>query len=125
MALDNKLMGYVGIPADCWSAGVILYFMLSYVDPPHSDLALSTHIDISGKHPFDYGVEPEGTDWPSSLELQSHDRGSQYWLSSQRNDEVVKRRIIEGDVDFPDEIWGKMPHGELRSTPLPLPMIPT
>lgn len=24
-------MGYVGIPADCWSAGVIMFLMLAYV----------------------------------------------------------------------------------------------
>ncbi|PBL01161.1 kinase-like protein [Armillaria gallica] len=32
LALDQKHLGYVGMPSDCWSAGVILYIMLSYVD---------------------------------------------------------------------------------------------
>ncbi|TCD61301.1 Meiosis-specific serine/threonine-protein kinase mek1 [Steccherinum ochraceum] len=76
MALDNKLMGYVGIPADCWSAGVVMYLMLC------------------------------------SVVIESHDKESQYWLSSQRNDEVVKRRIIDGDVDFHPEIWESIPDAE-------------
>lgn len=30
LALENKELGYVGMPADCWSAGVLLYIMISY-----------------------------------------------------------------------------------------------
>ena len=30
LALENKDLGYVGMPADCWSAGVLLYIMISY-----------------------------------------------------------------------------------------------
>ncbi|KAF9566147.1 kinase-like protein [Agrocybe pediades] len=28
LALDNKHLGYIGMPSDCWSTGVILYIML-------------------------------------------------------------------------------------------------
>ena len=65
----------------------------------------------SGRHPFDYGVVPGDSNWPSSLLVQSHDKESQYWLSSERNDEVVKRRIVDGDVDFPDDIWENVSDG--------------
>ena len=29
LALEHKDRGYVGMPADCWSAGIVLYIMLS------------------------------------------------------------------------------------------------
>lgn len=32
LALDNKHLSYTGLPSDCWSVGVVLYIMLSYVD---------------------------------------------------------------------------------------------
>ena len=31
LALENKDMTYIGMPADCWSAGLMLYIMLAYV----------------------------------------------------------------------------------------------
>ncbi|ESK98011.1 camk rad53 protein kinase [Moniliophthora roreri MCA 2997] len=36
MALDRKELTYVGLPADCWSAGVTLYVMLWSVSPSES-----------------------------------------------------------------------------------------
>lgn len=29
-ALENKHLGYVGMPADCWSAGIVIFAMLTY-----------------------------------------------------------------------------------------------
>ncbi|KAF8445768.1 kinase-like protein [Boletus edulis BED1] len=29
-ALENKNLGYVGMPADCWSAGIVVFAMLTY-----------------------------------------------------------------------------------------------
>jgi serine/threonine protein kinase len=31
LALGDKTLGYVGMPFDCWSVGVILYTMLAFV----------------------------------------------------------------------------------------------
>lgn len=28
-ALENKNLGYVGMPADCWSAGIVIFAMLT------------------------------------------------------------------------------------------------
>ncbi|KAG6911574.1 hypothetical protein DXG01_011877 [Tephrocybe rancida] len=87
-ALDVKHLGYVGMPADCWSAGVILFIMLS------------------GSHPFDYGPM-HSSDWFSHIEAS---RGAERTQPSQRylnNEARLKARIIDGTVDFQD-IWDHM-----------------
>ncbi|KAJ6509350.1 kinase-like domain-containing protein [Mycena vitilis] len=41
LALDQEHLKYMGMPSDCWSAGVILYIMLSYVFNSIIQLSLS------------------------------------------------------------------------------------
>jgi meiosis-specific serine/threonine-protein kinase MEK1 len=31
ITMENNTFGYVGLPADCWSAGVLMFIMLAYV----------------------------------------------------------------------------------------------
>ncbi|KAN0121657.1 meiosis-specific serine/threonine-protein kinase mek1 [Russula decolorans] len=81
LALDAKDLKYVGMPADCWSVGVVLYIMLS------------------GCHPFDryQKVTTQGSDG---------DGASQASTSSEIE---TKQRIVRGYVDFSAGIWNTLP----------------
>ena len=55
---------------------------------------------------------PGDPDWPSAPVFKSHAVESQYWLSSAQNDDIVKRRIIDGDVEYSVHIWDSISEGE-------------
>ncbi|EJF66900.1 kinase-like protein [Dichomitus squalens LYAD-421 SS1] len=88
LALDHKHLSYVGMPSDCWSSGIII-----------------------GCHPFDYGkVDGESEMYSYMPESEGEDYDdSQCSQTSIQADQLVKRRIVHGEVEFPSPVWDKMP----------------
>lgn len=87
LALDNNHMGYVGMPSDCWSCGIILFIMLC------------------GRNPFDDGTREEDSRWLLSGRGSSISDDDDESQTSTRTENHVKKRIVRGIVEFKDTVW--------------------
>lgn len=68
-------------------------------------------VNNSGTHPFDYRLESQcGPDLEVGSVVSSS-RRSHFSQSSVISEQVVKSRIVKGEIDFDDDVWDSMPDG--------------
>ncbi|KAG8219659.1 kinase-like protein [Butyriboletus roseoflavus] len=97
-ALENKNLGYVGMPADCWSAGIVIFAMLT------------------GSHPFDYSDPRDMRDddiISNAQDSKIKDSGDLMGFSQRSyiQDEPTKQRILDGTVYFCESVWASLRNG--------------
>ncbi|KAH0838163.1 kinase-like protein [Lanmaoa asiatica] len=107
-ALENKNLGYVGMPADCWSAGIVIFAMLT------------------GSHPFDYGDPRDMRDDDIISNVQDSkvkDSGDLMGFSQRSyiQDELTKQRILDGTVYFCESVWASLRNAKNLVTHLLIP----
>ncbi|KAG2075102.1 kinase-like protein [Suillus decipiens] len=91
LALEHKHLGYVGMPADCWSAGVTLFAMLT---SSQSRSSLENIVDSQGFVQSQYATV---------------------------QDERTKRRILDGQICFHEPIWGPLRDAKILVSHLLVP----
>ncbi|KAI6008344.1 kinase-like domain-containing protein [Pisolithus orientalis] len=122
-ALDCPDLGYVGMPADCWSTGVVIFAMLSWVLSfrPSALVPLYpvlTCVLSRGSHPFDFEGSLYGTEDSSfSEEVGSDGLGTGWSQGSHIRDERTKQRILEGNITFCEVIWDPLKDGGYTLVP--------
>lgn len=111
LALDNRHLGYVGMPSDCWSAGLILFVMLSCALSIQSCFQTLNAMSFNrGSHPFDYGRDSYCS-CSSSVDDDDDERLSQCSQFSYHTELETKRRIVNGEIEFTPDIWNDKPDG--------------
>ncbi|KAG1828351.1 kinase-like protein [Suillus variegatus] len=100
LALEHKHLGYVGMPADCWSAGVTLFAMLT------------------GSHPFDFVSSSQSR---ISLEDIVDSQGFVQSQHATAQDERTKQRILDGQICFHEPIWGSLRDAKILVSHLLVP----
>jgi len=111
-ALDCRELGYIGMPADCWSTGVVVFAMLTLVY--HCLLAVSV-LNMSpcrGSHPFDFEDPLDSAECLSfDAGVDSQGCGIGWSQDSYIRDDRTKRRILDGTVTFCEIIWSPLKDG--------------
>ncbi|VDB99574.1 unnamed protein product [Peniophora sp. CBMAI 1063] len=101
LALDKPNCKYIGKPADCWSAGLVLFIMLTGHHPYDAAVSLSKSATVRPQR--SNGDEDDCYDYDGSQLSQRTD-------SYTRVDDRTKQRILHKSIDYTESyIWDEVP----------------